>query len=92
MEVTMDKLGRIEIPKKIRELLGLRPGQTLEMTANREAGRIDLTPKDQPLAVLRLTDQGIPVFYFDPPVELDFDVIELIRKDREERDAKIAGL
>ena len=36
MEVTVDKFGRILLPKRLRDLLGLRPGSRLVVTANEE--------------------------------------------------------
>ncbi len=47
MEVTLDKFGRILIPKRIRDRLGLKPGVELhlEVTEGGEEGRsISLRP------------------------------------------------
>ena len=92
MEVTIDKFGRILIPKKIRQLLGIQPGQTLELIADEETKTIDLIPKEENTAVLKITKAGIPVFNFSSAEKTEFDVAELIRKDREERDRKLRGL
>lgn len=43
MEVTIDALGRILIPKKLRDILGLNPRSTLNVTI--EEGGIRLEPK-----------------------------------------------
>lgn len=42
METTVDRFGRVVIPKKLREELGLRPGSVLRVDA--AAGEILLRP------------------------------------------------
>lgn len=36
MKLTLDKFGRVVIPKSIRDRLGLRPGTTLELDQSSE--------------------------------------------------------
>jgi len=40
---------------------------------------------------LKHTKTGIPVFHFSPSVAADFDVVDFMRKSREERDMKMRG-
>ncbi len=42
MKTTIDKAGRIVVPKKLRDLLGLRAGEALEI--HETDGRIELEP------------------------------------------------
>ncbi len=89
MEVTIDRFGRILIPKKIREELALEPGTPicLEMVN----GTLTLSPK-----YTRLVEQKIGnLIVFDLPGSeepVDFDIVELIKESREERDKKVSGL
>lgn len=42
MKATLDKSGRLLLPKALREALNLKPGDTLEVTL--EEGHLVLTP------------------------------------------------
>ena len=58
METTIDRFGRVVIPKQMREDLGLRPGAALRLEEDREG--ILLRPlRDEPPVVDR---QGVLVF------------------------------
>jgi len=46
METTLDKFGRVLIPKKLRERLGLEPHDALELQL--EEGRLTLLPRRTP--------------------------------------------
>ncbi len=46
METTLDRFGRVLIPKKLRERLGLEPHDTLELSL--EEGRLILLPRRTP--------------------------------------------
>ena len=53
MKTTIDKAGRVVVPKELRDILGLRGGEALEI---RETdGRIELEPMP---ARIRLEDRG----------------------------------
>jgi AbrB family looped-hinge helix DNA binding protein len=94
MEVKIDKFGRILIPKKVREELGLKAGQYLEIGQVNEQEGIYL--KKQPAAAPQLihSAEGFPFFLFEESqAEEDVsDAAELIKALREERDQKIMGL
>ena len=46
METTLDKFGRVLIPKKLRERLGLKPHDTLVLEL--ENGKLTLLPRRNP--------------------------------------------
>jgi len=53
MKTTIDKAGRVVVPKKLRDILGLRAGEALEI---RETdGRIELEPLP---TTIRLEDRA----------------------------------
>jgi AbrB family looped-hinge helix DNA binding protein len=58
--VSIDKFGRVLIPKKVREQLALQAGGALELSV--EAGKLILSPEQN--TVMRLV-QGVPVFNVD---------------------------
>jgi AbrB family looped-hinge helix DNA binding protein len=51
METTLDKFGRVLIPKKLREHLGLEPHDVLEVAL--EGGKLTLLPRRTPPPVRR---------------------------------------
>jgi AbrB family looped-hinge helix DNA binding protein len=81
METTVDKFGRIVIPKRLRQDLGLRPGTKLEIETVGE----DLLLKpvhEEPHVVDK---EGILVFTGSASGNL----LESIKRHREERSEKI---
>jgi len=58
METTLDKFGRVVIPKRLREDLGLQPGAVLQI--NQEDQKIFMEPVyEEPLMVVK---KGVLVF------------------------------
>ena len=53
MKVAMDSLGRIVVPKALREALDLKPGQPLEISAR--DGRLEIEVAPTPLKLPTLT-------------------------------------
>jgi AbrB family looped-hinge helix DNA binding protein len=53
MRTTIDSAGRVVVPKAIREELGLKGGEVVEVTLR--DGRVEIEP---PLARMRLVDRG----------------------------------
>jgi len=51
MRVAMDKAGRIVLPKRVRDALGLQPGVELELLE--EDGRVVLEPPAVPMRLVR---------------------------------------
>jgi AbrB family looped-hinge helix DNA binding protein len=65
MKTTIDKAGRIVLPKELRDLLGLRGGEALEI---REAdGRIEIEPvpttirvEERPEGLVGVAEEELP--------------------------------
>lgn len=51
MTITIDRAGRVVIPKEIREAAGIEPGVPLLVTCTE--GRIELTPRRRPVRIVR---------------------------------------
>ena len=83
METTLDRFGRVIIPKRVRHDLGLRPGMTLRV---QEQGlRIILEPVDEePHVVMK---EGILVFSGCAAG----DIVQAVRAHREARVEKIVS-
>lgn len=84
MELTLDRFGRILIPKKLRDRLGLLPGSRLR--AEVSEGRIALRPVDRE-AILEVRD-GVLVYQG----EVIDDGAATLRDVREERLRRTSGL
>lgn len=80
----LDKFGRIVIPKPIRDHLGLEAGAELDITETGET--IILTPMTRPPLVKR---KGHILVYTG---EAEGDLVDAVRRDREERIRKVAGM
>lgn len=80
MNTTIDRAGRIVIPKPIRDMARLRPGSTLEVVYR--DGRIEIEPKAPKTRLVRegsvlvLTSPGAPKMSLE-------EVNEWVRKSRE---------
>ncbi len=64
MQVAIDAVGRVIIPKSLREELGLNGPANLELTA--ADGRLELTVADVPARVEER--DGLPVIVTDEPM------------------------
>lgn len=92
MEVTIDDYGRIVIPKPVRDRLGLQSGTALELAVHPEgesAETITLSPKRQSPPLRR---KGALLVHTGELSGEDFDVAEHLRKQRQTRALKHAGL
>ena len=79
VHIPIDKAGRVVLPKEIRDRMGLHSGTEFEVIE--EADRIVLKPVPKPPRLVR--KKGFLVFVPDePPKE---DIVEFIKKQREER-------
>lgn len=67
MEVTIDRFGRLVIPKALRDHLGLGPGSTLELEEKDEA----LLLRPQRPAPDLVEEDGVLVFTGEPGGDLD---------------------
>lgn len=77
--LSLDKAGRVVIPKPMREALGLRPGDALIVEGSGES--ITLKPARDESAVRR--ERGHWVYHGALPKH--FSITDAIRTDREER-------
>lgn len=85
METSLDRFGRVVIPKAVRQRLGIIPGQALEIDAGYD--EIILRPV-RPRADLEVRE-GVLVYSGG---ELDGEVGDVVKADRERRIAKISGI
>ena len=86
MEVTLDQFGRILIPKKLRQLLRLHPGQRLELVTDQEKQQliaIRLEENTEPVKIV-CTDSGIPVIQNGAAEQQGFDSLAFLKSTREE--------
>ena len=84
--LTIDKAGRVVIPKPMREALHLNPGDSLEL--GRLGDQITLRPVHEKAQMHK--ERGIWVFRSGEPVK-ESSILELIEKIREERSRDILG-
>jgi len=78
MNVTLDKAGRVVLPKRLRQQLHLAPGDSLELES--EGERVTLRPV-RPQALLR-KEYGVWVYQGEPA---DLSIPDLIDREREKR-------
>ena len=76
--VTIDKAGRVIVPKKVRERLGLSGGDKLRMDV--VGGKIEIE-RVEPESALIVAEDGLPMIQGAQKV----DVVEVLRQQREER-------
>lgn len=83
MKTTLDRFGRVVVPKDIRDRLGLRPGAEIEI--EEKEYEIVLKPvEDEPLLMVK---EGVLVY----SGSATGDLREAVRAHREERIAKASG-
>jgi AbrB family looped-hinge helix DNA binding protein len=69
MEVTVDSVGRILVPKALREALGLRPGATVDVS--RYGSGLQIVPAGRTASLVR--EGGVLVAH--STTEIDDDVV-----------------
>ncbi len=84
--LTIDKAGRVVLPKAIRDEMHLVAGDTLEVRV--EGEHVVLSPVRPQVGLHK--EHGFWVYSTGKKV--DFDIPELIEQGREERDREILGL
>jgi AbrB family looped-hinge helix DNA binding protein len=86
MKLTLDKLGRVVLPKPLRARYGLRPGTQLEIVES--AKEFALRPAHTGPSLVEvdgiLVHQGVP--------QSELDIVKTIREDREERLQHLSGM
>jgi AbrB family looped-hinge helix DNA binding protein len=81
MRATIDKAGRIVVPKQLREELGFAPGLELELSAR--DGRLEIEAPPTPMRLEEREDGAIAVTDREMPilsVEQVRDTLEQIRR------------
>jgi len=84
MELTLDKFGRILIPKDVRDELGLRPGSSLHLERTRNGIRLNKVVEAQ-----SLIKKGRTLVYVG---RLNGDIENMIEMIRQERDTANWGV
>lgn len=51
MTITIDRAGRVVIPKEIRDAAGIEPGMPLTVTCR--DGRIEIEPRRRPVRIIK---------------------------------------
>ena len=89
MELTLvvDKAGRVVLPKRLRERMHLKAGDTLELTDDLAGDSLTLRPV-RPQASLR-KEMGVWVYQGEMPADLDIE--EFMEHEREKRLRDLAG-
>lgn len=66
-------------------MLGLKPGQTLELVTDYTSGKLNLRlPADPSATEVIVTDFGLPIIQNGYPSEESFDTVAFIKQTREE--------
>jgi AbrB family looped-hinge helix DNA binding protein len=85
-KVTLDRAGRVVLPKNLRDELHLSPGDTLDVTV--QGDEVTLRPR-RSLSPLQ-KKQGVWVFSTGKPMASD-ETAEALRDIREQRDRRNSG-
>jgi AbrB family looped-hinge helix DNA binding protein len=83
MKTTLDKFGRVVIPKEIRDNLGLKPGEVLQVEGFEDEVILKPLREESPLQV----KEGVLIF----SGTATGNIIEAVRSHREERLKKMAS-
>ncbi len=86
MDITIDKAGRIVIPKPVRDTLGLQPGDALELESTAESMTIRPLRESMPLR----QERGVWVYRSGKPLPAGV-VEETLRSLRQERELQQLG-
>lgn len=95
MDTTIDKFGRILIPKKIRQLLRLHPGQKVRLMLDDRSQVLELHVSEKASSQsskVKITASGLPVFMNGSPASQSFDTIAFIEEGRNAELNKKMGL
>lgn len=85
MIATIDKAGRLVIPKPLRDAMGLKPGVPLDVTFVDGRIEIEYAPVE---AWVRIAEDGFPIIETADDTPIDFDTREVreeMYREREER-------
>ena len=85
-KVTLDRAGRVVLPKNLRDELHLSPGDTLDVTVEHDEVKLRPRRSSSPLQ----KKQGVWVFTTGKPMASD-ETAEALRDFREQRDRRNSG-
>ncbi|TVR30735.1 MAG: AbrB/MazE/SpoVT family DNA-binding domain-containing protein [Spirochaetaceae bacterium] len=85
MQITIDRSGRIVVPKQVRDRFHLIAGTALELEV--ESDGIRIRPVDQEPSLLR--KQGVLIHHGPEPVDLD--IAGFVNRDRSNRDSDLVA-
>lgn len=89
MTITIDRAGRVVLPKSIRDRFHLTPGTEIELTTDNES--IKLSLRDS-APVLKLKDGLLVHTSSEPsPTPLNLDIASFISQGRETRSQELSG-
>ena len=75
MRVTIDRAGRLVVPKALRDELNLEPGTSLEIRARE--GRLELEPLVTPMRLVR-RGKGLVATTDEPLPRIDADDVRAV--------------
>ncbi|HEX6420237.1 MAG TPA: AbrB/MazE/SpoVT family DNA-binding domain-containing protein [Acidimicrobiales bacterium] len=81
MRTAIDSAGRLVIPKPLRDSVGIKPGQPLEISVR--GGRIEIEPAPTPMKLVREGSGVVAVPEVElPPLTADVvrDTLEQVRR------------
>jgi len=84
MVTTLDRYGRILIPKKMRKKMGIAENAQLKLVQEENRLIIESIPEDTPLVI----ENGFLVYTGEMPDDVD----DFIQKDREDRLRQVLGV
>lgn len=84
MVTTLDKYGRILIPKKMRRKMGIAENAQLKLVQKENRLIIEPIPEEPPLII----ENGFLVYTGEMPDNVD----DFIQKDREDRMRQVLGV
>jgi len=85
MVLTIDKFGRILIPKVIRQAIGINLGDELIIEIHPDKTMVKLTPKPKESDIkVTYTDWGFPQIEGGEPFPDDFNTADFIKEGYEE--------
>jgi AbrB family looped-hinge helix DNA binding protein len=87
MVLTIDKFGRMLIPKKARKALRLKEGMQIEFTIDEDAGTAKLKPKRKEKvdeSYVTYSEGGWPMLAVDIDLPEDFDTVAFMKQTRQE--------
>ncbi|MEO0735141.1 MAG: AbrB/MazE/SpoVT family DNA-binding domain-containing protein [Bacteroidota bacterium] len=91
MTATVDKFGRVVIPKKIRDSIGIGPGSEIDFTPDPVSVSVSFKPVRRVEPIITVDEFGWPSIHFPGQEIMTFDIKEMIKEGYEERYRKTTG-